>query len=87
MMQIMQTFSDLIKALGGPKSVSAALEMPFPTVQSWVARDSIPMSAWPKVADLAKAKRLKGVTVASLTALAIEKKSRSTAPSPVSEAS
>lgn len=76
MMQIMQSFTDIIKALGGPKTVSSALEVPFPTVQSWVARDSIPMTAFQKVADLAKQKRVKGVTVASLTALAIAKKAK-----------
>lgn len=51
----MQSFSEVIDALGGIAAVSEDLGAPYPTVGAWKSRDSIPGEWWQpivRVADL-----------------------------------
>lgn len=68
----MHSFADLITNLGGPAAVAKATDAEPGAVRQWKARGSIPPAYWPAIIKLADEKSVRGVTVASLAALAIE---------------
>jgi hypothetical protein len=72
----MTTPSGIIELLGGTRPVldklnalrlASAGSMPLTTVASWAARESIPIEHWPALIELAREKRIAGVTYESLT--------------------
>jgi hypothetical protein len=50
----METFPEVIDALGGPGKLSTAIKAPYPTVAAWKQRKSIPAGYWAAVVDAAK---------------------------------
>lgn len=49
-MCVMQSHSDIIRALGGYQKVAAICAVPDGTASSWVTRNSIPSDHWPALA-------------------------------------
>ena len=68
--------TQVLAKLGGPSEVAAALNRPYTTVHSWVQRGWIPPAVWVDLVEVAKANRVKGVTLDALAALPKPKKAR-----------
>jgi hypothetical protein len=66
--------SDAIELLGGYKAVATNIHRPATTVASWMTRQSIPVSVWPALVDLAQKKSAKGLTYDALVRAHIAKK-------------
>jgi hypothetical protein len=76
----MKTFAEILDALavklGGMTAVAAALSLPFTTVASWKARDSVPSSYWPPLIDLAQKAKVRGLSFKRLSELAAAQSGR-----------
>lgn len=68
-MRAMQTASEIIDALGGTGVLASTLNLRPSAVSNWRAENRIPSARWPKIADLARAKRIPGVTLNALSRL------------------
>ncbi len=66
----MKSVAEILEGLGGSAAVATALELPYTTVASWKARGSVPSAYWSPLIALARARKLVGVTLSSLTAIA-----------------
>ena len=65
----MQTASEIIDAVGGTAVVARAFNIQMSAVSNWRSEESIPSRRWPKIVAMAKAKRVKGVTLTELARL------------------
>jgi hypothetical protein len=63
------TPTQVIEKLGGPAEVASLLKRPYSTVFSWQHRKVIPPSAWADLVEVAREKRVKGLTFEALAAL------------------
>ena len=63
----METAAELIDALGGVTYVSERLRLPVSTVGTWRTRNAVPVKRWLGLIELAREKRVAGVTYESLT--------------------
>ena len=68
--------SEVIAKLGGPAEVAAMLNRPYTTVHSWQQRKAIPPSAWAELVEVAREKRVKGLTFEALAAIPKPKRGR-----------
>lgn len=59
----MRSIPDLIDALGGSAVVANERGLPYTTVASWKARRAIPPREWPGLVQLARRRKLAGVTL------------------------
>jgi hypothetical protein len=66
----MRSVSEILETLGGSTAVAAALDLPFTTVASWKARSSIPVPYWKPLAEAARQRGVRGLTVDVLAELA-----------------
>jgi hypothetical protein len=73
------TFSSLIDKLGGPAVVARATKANPDAARQWKLRENIPGAYWDSLIDLAKAKRVRGVSIALLSGLARRAKEKSAA--------
>jgi hypothetical protein len=62
----METARDMLQALGGIKTVSAALGQKYYTVLRWQQRSVIPAKHWPGIIGLARRKKVAGIHPNSL---------------------
>ena len=62
----MKSASEIIDAIGGTDRVAVALKLGKSAVSNWRKRNVIPPSRWPKVAELARRKKIVGLTVSVL---------------------
>lgn len=67
----MDSFASLIDKLGGPVEVAKVLGQTPDGVRKMRQRDRVDPTHWPTLVELAKAKQVRGVTVASLATLAV----------------
>lgn len=72
----MQSFSDIIDALGGSGVLSKALGLPLGTTSAMKTRDSIPPEYWRDVVSLAKSRGVDGVTYERMAVFAAARKKR-----------
>lgn len=70
----MQTFKDLFRELGGVGAVAEALGVTYDGALKMRARESVPPKHWPKLVEMAAAKGVRGVTIASLAQIAVKKR-------------
>ena len=59
----------VIVKLGGTVEVAAMLNKPYTTVHSWRQRGWIPPSAWADLVEVARTKRVRGLTFEALAAI------------------
>jgi len=76
----MDTFSDIIKALGGYAVVAEALSLPPKSVSSMRTRDSVPPEHWPALAKHADSRGRPDITVEFLANLRRPRKARESQP-------
>lgn len=62
----MQTFSQIIDALGGYAKAADAIGVPAGTVSAWKTRDSIPPAYWHRLVNAATAQGISGVSLETL---------------------
>lgn len=62
----MQSFTEVISRLGGPAAVALILNAKVDTVRKMAERDSVPTEHWQALIDVARDKRVRGVTYAGL---------------------
>lgn len=62
----MQTFSQIIDALGGYAKAADALGVPAGTVSAWKTRGSIPSAYWHRLVNLASTQGVDGVSLETL---------------------
>ena len=72
----LDSFSDIIEAMGGPAAFGAAIGIPDSHARAMKTRDSIPPEYWPRTVRAAEAKGLAGVTAAVMAAIAERKAER-----------
>lgn len=60
---------DVIAAFGGPTSLSERLHCRPSAVSNW-NREGIPKSRWPDLVELARERRIRGITIATLRQIA-----------------
>jgi hypothetical protein len=70
----MDSFADVIEAFGGPTRFAAVVGIEPAHAQVMKHRDSIPAPYWPQVVMAAKRRRIRGVSLQSLAALARKKR-------------
>jgi len=63
MTDLPDTPAELIDRLGGTGAVANYMPAPVGRVSAWKARGSIPARYWPQIVDLAKIRRVRGVTL------------------------
>ena len=62
----MQTFSQIIDALGGYAKAADAIGVPAGTVSAWKTRDSIPPAYWHRLVNAAGSQGIAGVSLETL---------------------
>lgn len=67
----MKTVSELIEALGGSTQLARRLSVPVSTVGAWKARGSIPARYYMTLVQIAKERKVKGVTLQNIVALKV----------------
>jgi len=67
----MKSAAHIIDGLGGSTAVGDLLELPATTVASWKSRNSIPARHWSAILRAARARGVRGITLKSLTQLAV----------------
>lgn len=65
----MRSIPDVIDMLGGAAVVAAARALPYTTVASWKARRRIPAGEWRALRDLARQRKITGLTLERLEEL------------------
>lgn len=73
----MQTFSQIIDALGGYAKAADAIGVPTGTVSAWKTRDSIPPAYWHRLVNAATAMNLAGVSLEALARMSEVKPTKS----------
>jgi hypothetical protein len=72
----MESVSELIEPLGGTSAVAAALALPVTTVSSWKVRDQLPSRYWAPIINLARERRIAGISLERLVELHSPKRRR-----------
>lgn len=72
----MDSFSSIIDALGGPAVVAPAISANTEAVRKMASRNSVRPEYWERLIDLARERRVAGVTYAALTRIAPPRKRR-----------
>lgn len=70
----MNTFRDVIAAMGGPIELARQIDGNAYTAISWKQRNTIPATKWARVVDAAKRAGVSGVTFEALARMAEETK-------------
>lgn len=70
----MNTFSDIIARLGGPSGLAPIIGANPEAIRKMAQRESVPSEYWPALIDAARAKRVRGVTLAKLTQMKTPRK-------------
>lgn len=73
----MQSFTEVIARLGGPEAVAPIIGAKADTVRKMSERDSVPPEYWPALIDVARDKRVRGITLAKLAKMKRPRKVRS----------
>jgi hypothetical protein len=68
-MSILESISGVIEVLGGAAVISTERALPYTTVASWKARGAIPGREWPGLVELARKRKVAGVTLQRLAEL------------------
>jgi hypothetical protein len=69
----MDSFSSLFKALGGPDEVARKLNRTPDAIYKMAQRQSVMPKHWPLLVELARDKKVRGVTLDSLARIATAK--------------
>ena len=69
----MDSFSSLFKALGGPDEVARKLNLTSYAVLKMAQRQSVMPKHWPPLVELARAKKVQGVSLDTLARIATAK--------------
>ena len=60
------TVIELVEQLGGIQPVADSLGLDYQCVRAWRLRGRIPARHWPAVAELARRRRVRGVSIEAL---------------------
>jgi hypothetical protein len=73
---MMQTFAQIIDALGGYAKIAEGVGCPPGTASSWKSRNDIPHRYWPKLVEMATEQGVSGVTFELLVKLGAEPRAK-----------